>query len=271
MQIYLTLSIVLLIVWERCRLMPLLCSLFWPHRKILLHRCASSTKGIRVATTTTSRSEFSLKLLRLPTVLLMIASTTTTPLLATSSSSVTFVIIAPSAHLILMIIGNLFWLDAILVVVSFLMDLIVARSSSHSSPSSAIFASMRLLPPSSPWPSFLFRFFVLLLVLFQILPLIVTSVLLIVRTVLRLDLVQINRELKPTALFSWLCFSENNLERCYLPISINPFTRDILRGDGADLVETWNAMFNHLGNSDCLWNRVSETGDDNFIAIIFLE
>lgn len=170
-----------------------------------------------------------------------------------------------------MLIGNLFWLDAILVVVSFLMDLIVARSSSHSSPSPAIFASMRLLPPSSPWPSFLFRFFVLLLVLFQILPLIVTSVLLIVRTILRLDLVQINRKLKPTALFSWLSFSENNLERCYLPISINSFTRDILRGDGADLVETWNAMFNHLGNSDCLWNRVSETGDDYFIAIIFLE
>ena len=271
MQIYLTLSIVLLIVWERCRLMPLLCSLFWPHRKILLHRCTSSTKGIGVATSTASRFEFSLKLLHLPIVLLMIASTTTNSLLATSSSSVTFVIIAPSAHLILLLIGNLFWLDAILVVVSFLMDLIVASSSSHPSPSSAIFASMRLLSSSSPWPSFLFRFFVVLLVFFQILSLIVTSVLIIVRTVLRLDLVQINRELKPTALFSWLCFSENNLEWCYLPISINPFTRDILRGDGADLVETWNAMFNHLGHSDCLWNRVSETGDDYFIAIIFLQ
>jgi len=97
--------------------------------------CSSSTFYIRVAAMTPSR--FLLKLLRLPLLLLLIASLTL--LMATLTSSVTLIIIA---YLVLRTIGNLFCLDAILVVVNFLMNFIVAPSSPNLSAFPKILTSL---------------------------------------------------------------------------------------------------------------------------------
>jgi len=207
-------------------------------------------------------SRFLLKLLRLPLLLLLIASLTL--LMATLTSSVTLIIIA---YLVLRTIGNLFCLDAILVVVNFLMNFIVAPSSPNLSPFPKILTSLWLLSPR--YLCILFCLFVFLWVVKQIFLLILMRD--IIRTVIRLYLVQTNWELKPTALFSWFSFSENYLKWCYLPISINFFASDILSTDGVDLIQAWNAMFNHLGHNDCLWNCVSEARDDYFITTLILE